>query len=113
MAQTIVQGYSDDLVSIEGAIVEEFDALNDGFTAGTIGGILGFSNGLVVRIEFNDAGVWRITPVYVPTDPAEQVEFKINQAPENDEDNYSDVLIISSINPVRWVVFGSRCEVAK
>lgn len=112
MAQTIVQGYSDDLVSIEGSIVEEFNAIGglvDINGEDSDGGILGFSNGMVFRIEYGKTGVWRITPVAIPTEL--HGNYIIKQAPENNADNYSDCLIIDG--DVKWVVFGSRCEVAK
>src|ERR1035437_3268732 len=88
-----VYGASDDLIEVEGAIEEEFSYSDD-----ENGDLLAFSCGVVLRIRYT-AGVWRITPV----SGAEMV--RITQAPEDDDDNYSDRAVISTLTS--WVVHGT------
>jgi hypothetical protein len=89
-----VSGASDDLIEVDGDIYEEFSALGGDDT----GGILGFSNGVVLRIRYDEEGVWRITPITGASN------VSIALAPEADEDNYSDVATL--LTPADWVVFG-------
>lgn len=93
-----VSGASDDLIEVEGAIREEFSAYGE-----DDGNLLAFSNGVVLRIVYSDAGVWRITPVCGAS------RVTVTLAPEDDEDNYSDRAVIE--DEATWVVFGK--EIAK
>ena len=98
----IISGHSDDLIEVEGAIREEYSALDD--EGGGL--VVGASDGTAVRIRYADNGVWRITPV--ATGP--QSTLSIVQAPEDDDDNYSDVATITCPDgAIRWVI----CGVAK
>lgn len=91
-----VYGASDDLVELEGDINEEFNYLGlGGADEQDSGGLLAFSNGVILRIVYTQEGVWRITTV--------KGEVPLNQAPEDDEDNYSDVAFVP---PADWCVFG-------
>ncbi len=93
-----VYGASDDLIEVEGDIREEFYAIEE---ASGDGGLLSFSDGTVFGIRYSDAGVWRIAPVVKGT------AFEgITQAPEDDDDNYSDRALLGE--GVTWVVFGSK-----
>jgi hypothetical protein len=89
-----IYGASDDLIELEGDIREEFNALDL-----DDGALLAFSDGTVLRIGYSDNGVWRISPV------VSVGHVSIDQAPEDDEDNYSDRAILTG--PIKWVVFGS------
>lgn len=91
-----VYGYSDDLVEIDGDIRDEFTYPYDDKE----GCVLAFSNGLILRIKYNDNGIWRITPVF----PIKNESFSISQAPENDDSNYSDIATIN--DDIDWVVMG-------
>lgn len=93
-----VYGASDDLIEVEGAIREEFNALSE-----DDGSLLAFSNGVVLRVVYGDAGVWRITPVCGAS------RVNITLAPEDDEDNYSDRAVME--DDAAWVVFGK--DIAK
>lgn len=97
-----LSGASDDLVEVEGDIREEFYAatLND---EGDEGGIMAFSNGIVLRILYTNDGIWRITPVSIVGDSQ---LVQIEHAPEDDEDNYSDVATVHG--DIKWVVFGTN-----
>lgn len=88
-----VYGASDDLIEIDGDLSEEFSAIDQA----PDGDLLAFSTGTVLRIRYGSGGVWRITHVTGPTVP-------IVQAPEDDEDNYSDR---ATVEGATWVVFGS------
>jgi hypothetical protein len=87
-----VYGSSDDLIEIEGAIEEEFSPGDDA--------ILAFSNGVLLRINYDNDGVWRIKPL-VCTD-----KVVITQAPADDENNYSDRAVIEET--VFWVALASE-----
>jgi hypothetical protein len=96
MSSIIVYGYSDHLIEVEGAIRQEFMAYIETT-------LLAFDDGTVLRIRYSDEGVWRIVPVM------EGRGFdRIDQAPEDDEDNYSDRAYLRSDpdDPIRWVVCG-------
>lgn len=95
-----VYGSSDDLIEVEGAIREEFEALGE-----DDGVLLVFSTGVVLRVAYSNQGVWRITPV------AGSELVSIVQAPEDDEDNYSDRAHLLG-NPA-WVVCGNVFVKAK
>lgn len=89
-----IYGASDDLIEIEGDIREEFTPPYDEEA------LLAFSDGTVLRMRYSDSGVWRIAPVISPG------ELTIVQAPEDDEDNYSDRATINA--PMLWVVMGTQ-----
>ncbi|WP_047891769.1 hypothetical protein [Micromonospora sp. RV43] len=88
-----VYGASDDLIEIDGDISEEFGYHNE-----DKGDLLAFSDGTVLRIVFTDAAIWRITTV-----ARGSAELTIEQAPEDDESNYTDrATLIGAV----WVVHG-------
>lgn len=93
MGQIIITGASDDLIEIEGTIREEFS-----YSENSDGDLLAFSDGTILRVRYTDAGVWRITPVVNGTSP-----LAIEQAPEDDESNYSDQAVLAG---AKWVVHG-------
>jgi hypothetical protein len=88
-------GASDDLIEVEGDIVEEFDVgvVNDEW-------LVACSEGTVLRIA-NKTGEWRITPVAHGSGV-----LAIRQCPEGDEDDYSDRATIDA--DIAWVVLGSE-----
>lgn len=92
-------GSSDDLIEIDGDIREEFTAAFDGED-----NLLAFSCGVVLRIRYSDQGIWRIAVVH----EEEPGLVEIVQAPEDDEDNYSDVATVhgGTMVPLTWVVHG-------
>ncbi len=58
---TKVTGYSDDNIELEGDLTEEipFDsAADDG-----VSGHLAFSDGTLLRVVYDEGGIWRFTPV--------------------------------------------------
>lgn len=96
--QTIVYGASDDLIEVEGALTEEFP-YSDGDA------ILGFSDGTLLRIRYDEGGVWRISPIV--RGPALQ---GIDQVAEYSNDDYSDRATLTS--EATWVLRGSHYAVA-
>jgi hypothetical protein len=97
MATIEVYGASDDLIEVEGDIREEFNL------AGDEGNLLAFSDGTILRIAYGDQGVWRISTV-----KQGMAVVDIAQAPEGDEDNYSDraTLTLEDDFHFGWVVHG-------
>jgi len=90
-----VRGASDDLIEVDGDISEEFDALGNAAT----GGLLGFSNGTLLRVAYDEDGVWRITQL------DHHGSVTIEHAPADDDENYSDVATLHA--PADWVVYGT------
>ena len=97
-ASVTVSGASDDAIVIAGDFAEEFPWQKRGYGQPS-GDLLAFSDGTILRIEFTDAGVWRITPVALGA-----AALFIEQAPENGEDNYSDKATLTG--DISWVVQG-------
>jgi len=95
-----VYGASDDLVEIEGDIYEEFNPPygEDGPS------YLGFSNGVVLEIEYTNSGMWRVRPV--ANGELVNIEFATDI-----DDNYTDTATVEG--DISWVVFGPRVELKK
>src|SRR5712691_13232507 len=89
-----IYGASDDLIEIEGDINEEFTLEDE-----DEGDLLAVSDGTILRINYMNDGVWRIALVQRGTS-----EVAVEQAPEGDEDNYSDRATITG--EIAWVVQG-------
>lgn len=93
-SQITVYGASDDLIEVEGAISEEFNA----YSPDDDGDLLAFSDGTVLRIRYEDDGMWRIGPLAAGT-----AELDL-QYGRNPDDDYSDRVTL--IGDIQWVVFG-------
>lgn len=97
-----VTGASDDLIEVDGAIREEFNARDT--DRGGDGNLLAFSDGTVLHIDYTRAGVWRIAPLARGT-----ATLTIDQCSgDEDDDRYTDVATLAG--DVRWVVHGNRIE---
>jgi hypothetical protein len=97
-----VYGGSDDLIEVEGDVRAEFTALEvlggeEDFT----GGFLAFSDGTLLKVSYQDAGIWRVTPVA----KGHAVYEKTFEATDSESANYSDRVTLSG--DIRWVVCGS------
>lgn len=90
---TTVYGASDDLIELEGDIYEEFYVLGEEEE-----NYLAFSNGTVLRVDYDKDGVWRIRPM------TNLAAVTIDMAPADDESNYSDRATLHE--PATWVVHG-------
>ncbi|MDQ0376537.1 hypothetical protein [Amycolatopsis thermophila] len=93
-----IYGASDDLIEVEGDVREEFDAL-------ATHRLVAVSNGVLLRVEYDQDGVWRIKPL------AGADRVHVVQAPAGDEDNYSDVATIDE--DVEWVACGGQWAARK
>jgi hypothetical protein len=96
-----ITGGSDDLIEVAGDLNEEF-----GYANRAEGDLLAFSDGTILRIFFSRGGVWRINPVHPGT-----AALAIVAAPEDDEDNYADVAMLTG--DIAWVVHGQAHAAAK
>jgi hypothetical protein len=99
-----VYGASDDLIEVEGDIDEEFNAIS----APENGHLLAFSDGTVLRIDYSELGIWRITPVFRS---GLGFDLTIVQAPEDDDSNYSDRATLNG--DITWVVHGDAAASTK
>lgn len=97
----VITGASDDLIEVDGDIREEFTYNND-----EDGDLLAFSDGTVLRIQFSDWGVWRITTV-----ARGSASLAIDQQPEDQEEEGTDKATLDG--DIRWVVHGLRIEQVK
>lgn len=93
MGKVTLSGASDDLIEVGGDIREEFNYL-----AGDeeVGSFVAFSDGTVLKIRFDQEGIWRVTPVVRGS-----AELKVDQATE---DEYTDEATLDG--DVRWAVHG-------
>lgn len=96
-----VYGSSDDLVEVEGDIREEFQ-----YGSGDEGDILGFSDGTILRIQYTDEGIWRITKLRIGAAACDIVP-----AIDSESDNYSDRAKLTG--DIVWVVHGGAWAIAK
>lgn len=91
-----VRGASDDLIEVDGVISAEFE-----YQGGRRGGdLLAFSDGTVLRVEFSETGMWRITPVSHGSGA-----LVVDQAPEGGEERYTDQATLTMAGRA-WVVHG-------
>ena len=100
-----VYGASDDLIEVNGAISEEFNPAHDDEPS-----YLGFSNGVVLKVTYDDEGLWRIQPranAHLVT-----IDFAIGEDAPRREDGSSGYSDRATIEDAAWVVFGDRFEAA-
>lgn len=100
MTKTVtLSGHSDDLVELDGVLSEEWTSYGEQ-------AVVVFSDGTVLEIEFGPDGVWRITSLATGT-----AELAIQEAPTDDEDNYTDVATLTG--DIRWAMFTKTFEFAR
>jgi len=88
-----IYGASDDLIEIGGDIQEEFL-----YSHRDVGDLLGVSDGTLLRIRFDEEGVWRITRLRSGT-----ADFTLEQGTEDGDGTDRATLD----GEVAWVVHGS------
>lgn len=98
MSEVKVYGASDDLIEIDGDISEEFSWCKDEEPA-----YLGFSDGTVLRIIYDDTGLWKIMIINKGTATVE----KSFEATDSDSDNYSDIVVLKD-EKIDWVMFARK-----
>lgn len=95
-----IYGSSDDLIEIEGDVTEEFYAKE------SEPNYLGFSNGVLARIEYNDDGEWAIRVLHKPKNVGTSIFFVGDSAitESGRYNDYTDVLCIE--DSIDWVTHG-------
>jgi len=88
-----VYGASDDLIEIDGDIREEFNHYGDEPA------LLGFSDGTILRVTFDQDGIWRLTPVITGSATLTHVFGQ-------DDKEHTDKATLDG--DVRWVMYGSE-----
>jgi hypothetical protein len=97
MGTITINGGSDDLVEVGGDLVEEFSpADTDEF-------LVLASDGTILKGSYD--GVWRFVPHTAGTATMSKVE-----APEDDDDNYSDVVTLAG--NITWVAIARPNDLA-
>ncbi len=91
-----ISGHSDDLIEIDGDIKEEIDYYEKEPA------YLAFSDGTILRIIYDDSGLWKIVQVHEGKADVEY-EFK---ATDSDSDNYSDIVTLRN-EKITWIMFGT------
>jgi hypothetical protein len=99
MARVTVTGASDDLLEVNGDIVEEF-----AYYDGDDGDLLAFSDGTVLRLWFGSSGRWTIDVV-----ARGSAALDVWRGTEEDETDDTATLV----GDVRWVVHGRAWVKAK
>jgi len=96
MQELIIYGASDDLIEIEfvDRLAEEFYLDSDESN------ILAISDGTVLRVRYDEDGVWRFTTFVVGSSSVDIV-------PGTDDDRHSDVVTLTGDN-LNWVVLGNQ-----
>jgi hypothetical protein len=94
-----VYGASDDLIEVEGDIREEFPCRDD-----SEDNLLAFSDGTVLRVAFDEDGIWRLTPVVTGSAALTHVFGQ-------DDREHTDKATLDG--DVRWVVYGSEMATKK
>lgn len=92
-----ISGASDDLVEIDGDISEEF-TYNDDEPH-----YLGFSDGTVLKIFYDETGLWKIVQI---NKGESDFDFEFI-ATNSDSDDYSDIAILKNAK-IDWVIYGSK-----
>jgi hypothetical protein len=95
--ELIIYGASDDLIEIEGYIREEFNAYLNEESEGLI---LAVSDGTLLRVRYDEDGIWRFTPVVVGSS---SVDIKHGQ----DDRAHTDRVTLTG-DDLSWVVLGSQ-----
>ena len=90
-----IYGASDDLIEVEGDITEEFPAITDESS------LLAFSDGTLLRVRYDEDGLWRITPLAKGT-----ATLSITPATDPDSANYSDRATLEGAE-FTWVAHAS------
>ena len=99
MNEVIIYGASDDLIEIESTSfgAEEFSVDCDSSI------ILAISDGTLLRVRYDEDGIWRFTPLVVGS-----ANVDINVATyDGDKGSYSDTVTLTG-DDLRWVVLGSN-----
>lgn len=98
----IITGASDDLIEIDGDIVEEFNFFPDDDKDTRL---LAFSDGTLLQAFYDKNGIWRFNPIAKGT-----ATFHKDDGWAATDEN--DRVILSDV-PIQWVVLGYESGMAK
>lgn len=87
--KTTITGHSDDIISVTGEIDEEFDLYDSECCK------IGFSDGTLLNIKYDDYGLWRITVIF----KGKLFESKYEGSVDND---INDKVLFHS--GLKWVI---------
>ena len=96
-----VYGASDDLIEIEGDIREEFNWIPEERETR----VLAFSDGTLLRVSYDDDGIWRLVRMVKGSANFEKVEGDA-------EEDTPDKVTLSGAE-IKWVVLGEESAIAK
>lgn len=85
-----ITGASDDLIEIDGAINEEFSSYD------CKDGLLAVSDGTLIKVEYDDNGIWRLTPLY-------RGSSYVGHSMGDIEQDTNDVVSMDGV--IKWIVF--------
>lgn len=94
---TILRGYSDDIVSLEGNIDEEFGFVD------YIDRFIMLDDGTVFSVDYNTNGIWRFNIKKVGREYT-YTKHEATGEEKDDFEDYSDIITI--IGGVKYAVFG-------
>jgi hypothetical protein len=100
MDEIVIYGASDDLIEVDSTTfrAEEFNVYLNNASDSLI---LAVSDGTVLRVRYDEDGIWRFVPVVVGS---ASVDIKV--CPADDGDEYTDRVTLTG-DDLRWVVLGS------
>jgi len=94
-----IYGRSDDLIEIEGDILEEFNVC---LTEEDYYRYLTLSNGIVIKVNYDNDGLWRLHPIKINSSYKKIFEAHY----EKDDNNYSDIVEIN--DDITWVALSTE-----
>lgn len=94
MSQITIYGASDDLIEIEGDILEEFNF----YPRGEESRILAVSDGTLLRVYYDKDGIWRLNKISGGSADFQKIEGDV-------EKDTPDKVVLSGVS-FRWVVMG-------
>jgi hypothetical protein len=102
MHEVTIYGASDDLIEVESTSFrdEEFNVNLDSAQDSLL---LAVSDGTVLRVRYDEDGIWRFTPLVVGS---ANVNFKV-AAYAGDKGTYTDRVTLTG-EDLSWVVLGSQ-----
>lgn len=93
---TVITGASDDLIEVRGELYDEFNS----FLCEK--GIVSFSDGTLLRVKYDDDGIWRFETIFKGALFKERIEGEI------EEDTNDEVYFHSGL---KWCVFSDEMQV--
>lgn len=93
---TMVTGASDDLIEIAGELEEEFNSIE------CSEGMMAFSDGTLLKVEYDEDGIWRFKVVFKGALYDKKVEGDVG-ADTNDE--------VYMKPGLKWVVFSDHMQI--